>query len=376
MKPVISADMKEQNRLVAYQFIRSARDQVFSRAELSRSTGISGPTVLKIVSFLEERGIISAIGSSDRGEPGRKASMYKFRPDAARSLGAAYDGRTLELSLADLNYATVKSERLPITADVSELVGRILPEIIPGFVEGCGRVMGVGISLPSVVDPERRCVSLPAFPAMKPRVSREDISLPCRTLEERTGLPVLLENDVNAAALAEFRVRGLGEDDDLIYLTLGGGIGAGIILDGALRRGRHFACGEVAYMVWDPDFRTDGDQSGYLEWALYRYAQDRFGVDLLAEDGGPFPYELTEHLATQLALAAANLANSLDVQNFVLGGGVYKKLGFTLIKLINRKLRALALHGASVSEALCADACAKGAASMVLDAQLDRLLAD
>lgn len=377
MKPVISADMKEQNRRVAYQFIRSAPKQSVSRAEISRRTGISAPTVMKIAGFFEERGLIAPIGESANSEPGRRASIYQFQPGAAFSAGVSYDGRTLELSLVDLNYRTVRRETRRLAVDVTELVGETLPALLPDFLRGAGKVLGLGISLPSVVDPGSRRVSCPAFPAMQPRLSKADLSGECAALERSTGLPVLLENDVNAAALAEFRVRGLTERDDLIYLTLGGGVGAGIILDGALRRGRHFSCGEIGYMVWDPAFRTDSDQSGYLEWALYRYPMDRYGIDLLSADGdAPLPYELIEYLATELALAAANLSNSLDVQNFVLGGSVCRRVGFTLIRLINQKLEALSLGGAAVNEGLCDDACAKGAASLVQDAMLDRLLAD
>lgn len=376
LKPVISADMKEQNRRVVYSFIRSAEGQRFSRSEISRATGISGPTVLKIVSFFEERGLIVPIGARDGGEPGRRASLYQFRPDAAYAVGASYDGQTLELSLVDLNGGTAKNEKLPLCTDVSSLVGDVLPRLVPEFVRGQGRILGLGISLPSVVDPGTQRVSCPAFPAMKSRVAKADLSQECARLSAAAGLPVLLENDVNAAALAEFRARDLSEGDDLIYIMFGGGLGAGLILDGKLRRGRNFSCGEVGYMVWDPAFRTDSGQSGYLEWELYRYSQDRFGTDLLAEPGAPLSYELTEHLATQLALAAANLANSLDVQLFVLGGSVYRRVGFTLLKLVNQKLRALSLHGAVMTEGLCGDACAKGAALQIMERGIGRLLAD
>lgn len=376
MKPIVSTDMKEQNRRVAYQFIRSAEDQSFSRVELSRATGISGPTVLKIVSFFTERGIIAPTGSSISGEPGRRASIYKFQPGAAFAAGASYDGQILEMSLIDLNYDTVKYERLPVCADVPELIGSVLPGLIPAFTKDHGRILGLGLSLPSVVDPLNKRIMCEAFPAMKSRVSKEDLSAEWHVLEKSTGLDVLLDNDVNSAAVAEFRARGLSGDDDLVYLIFSGGVGAGIILDGALRRGKRFSCGEVGYMVWDPAFHTDSRQSGYLEWELYRYTQDRFGIDLLEERESPLPFELVDHLATQLSLVVANLANSLDIQTFVLGGSVYRKIGFTLIKLINHKLKALAFHDVSVSEFQCNDACAKGAASQILDANLERLLAN
>lgn len=376
MKAVISADMKEQNRRVVYEAIRRSDGQSFTRAGISRAAGISGPTVLKIVGFFEERGLIAPCGSSAGGEPGRRASLYRFRPDAACAAGASYDGSALELSLIDLNYRTVRHTRLPLRADFSALIGETLPRELPRFLQGKENVLGVGVSLPAAVDPERRRVSCPAFPAVPSAPEGADLSDACAALEKAAGIPVLLENDVNAAAKAEFRARGMSDGDDLIYLMLGGGVGAGIILDGKLRRGRNFSCGEVGYMVWDPAFRTDRRQSGYLEWQLYRYPLDRFGVDLLSPGDAPLPYALTEHIATQLALAAADLSNSLDVQTFVLGGSVSRRMGFTLTQLVNRKLQALSLNGASVCGPLCEDACSAGAASLALDRRLDRLLED
>lgn len=376
MKPIISSGMKEQNRQVAYAFIHGAEAQRFTRAELSRATGISGPTILKIVSFFEERGIIVPTGASTSGEPGRRASVYQFCPGAAHALGASYDGQILELSQIDLNYDTVKYMRYPVRAGIAELLRTVLPEKVSAFAEPSAPLLGLGLSLPSVVDPQNKRVRYMALRDVRPQDTKEDLSQECRTLETAIGLDVLLENDVNAAAVAEFRARGLAVDDDLVYIILSGGVGAGIILDGALRRGKHFSCGEVGYMVWDPAFRTSSRRPGYLEWELYRYTKDRFGIDLMDESTVSLPYELVEHLATQLALLVANLSNSMDIRRFVLGGNIYRKIGFSLIKLINSKLRALSLHGVAVEEFLCEDACAKGAASLALDSRLESLLAD
>ena len=74
--------------------------------------------------------------------------------------------------------------------------------------------------------------------------------LPLRDLlAERLGVPVVLENDVNAAALA---ARALVEADDVVYLSVGTGLAAGLVLDGRLRRGEHGAAGEIGHLPVDP----------------------------------------------------------------------------------------------------------------------------
>ncbi|MDR1130881.1 MAG: ROK family protein, partial [Oscillospiraceae bacterium] len=264
----------------------------------------------------------------------------------------------------------------PLQTDLSKLIGKILPDMVQDFTTGFTPVLGIGLSLPAVVDTKNRHIRHQAYPALQARMSKEDLTEDCAELERRLGLRVLLENDVNCAAVAEYRARGLEAGEDFIYVMLGGGLGAGLILDGKLRRGTHFTCGEIGFMVMDPAFAIQDNKSGYMEWEVYRYTLDRFGIDLLAETPAAFPYELIRHIATGLSLVIANLANSLDVSTFVLGGFVYEKIGFSLLKLLNQRLKEMCLQEIRVSGPLCKDACAKGAASLLIGIAFENLLSD
>ncbi len=376
MRPLLSADMKENNRALVYQYILSKTGRTVTRTEIADHTGISTPTMLKIFDFLERRGIISSNGEERSGERGRRSNLYRFNPNAAFALGAAYDGQMLDISLVNLNYETVLRRSEPVSTDITHLLSELLPDRVAAFTNGFGPILGIGISLPAIVDTVRKSIRHPALAILDAKQSKGNLGDECALLEQNLELPVLLENDVNCAAVAEFRTRELGDDDDFVYLMIGSGLGAGLILEGKLRRGAHYSCGEVGFMVTDHAYSLRAGEPGHMEWELYSYTREQFGVDIVKDGPSTFPHDLVVHMSKELALMIANLANSLDISNFVLGGYVFEKFGFSLIKLVNKRLRELCLHDILVTGAICENASSKGAASLLIDERLDALLSD
>jgi glucokinase len=108
-------------------------------------------------------------------------------------------------------------------------------------------VEAIGIAAPGPLDPERGCLRKP------PNLPHWD-QVPLRAwFEDAFGVPVQVENDANAAALAEWRYGAGRGVRDLVYLTLSTGLGAGVIANGALVRGAHGAAGELGHLALDPD---------------------------------------------------------------------------------------------------------------------------
>jgi predicted NBD/HSP70 family sugar kinase len=368
--------MKLQNRLLVYQYIQTKPGQKVTRTEASRTTGISGPTILKTFDFFEKCGIIQPDGARESGELGRRSNVFRFCPNAAHAVGVSYDGQTLELSMVNLNYETVLHSKELIQTDISNLIGKILPERVKDFNHRNNPLLGIGVSLPAVVDTHGRSIRYQAYSVLRTNLSREKLTEECDELEQKLGTRVLLENDVNCAAVAEYRAQEMDDHEDLIFIMLGGGLGAGLILNGQLRRGAHFACGEVGYMVVDSNFTIKGKETGYMEYELFQNVRDRFGIDLLKDSSRAFSTELRQHVAASLSLVIANLANSLDVSSFVLGGFVCDKLGAEFLDIINEKMRRMCLQEVTVTGSLCKDACANGAASLLIDMDIKRLLSD
>ena len=374
MCATLAADMKVQNRLQVYHAIRTTPGQLVTRTKIGRDTGISAPTVLKIFDFLERCGIIVSCGENDSMDPGRKSSLFRFVPDAALAAGVTYDGHLLEMSLVNLNFETVKHRQFELTTDISTIVREILPRRLSEFTAGASRLLGIGVSLPASVNNAEKRICFQASPAFGERMSKESLMLECTALEKQMGVPVLLENDVNCAAIAEYRQLGLGEKEDLIYIMLAGGIGAGLVLDGRLRRGGNFSCGEIGDMVWNAECHG-GSRSGYLEDLVYSVPKERYGIDLLKMESEA-PAELVRELAGTLAVTIANLSSALDVSRFIIGGCVAEHLGTQLLHEVNARLYRLCIHNTSLSPARCGDGCARGAASLLILQELDKLLSD
>jgi len=206
-------------------------------------------------------------------------------------------------------------------------------------------VVAVGIGAAGFVDADRARVLFAPHLAWRNEPLRDAVA-------EVLGLPVVVENDANAAAWAEWRFGAGRGETHLVCVTLGTGIGGGILMDGAVQRGRHGMAGEFGHMVVVPDgHRCECGNRGCLEQyasgnVLGREARElaragspvtmplmeRVGGDIealvgpliteAAQDGDPCAIELFEEVGRWLGIGLANLAAALDPGLFVIGGGV------------------------------------------------------
>lgn len=206
-------------------------------------------------------------------------------------------------------------------------------------------VRAVGIGAAGFVDADRARVLFAPHLAWRDEPLRDAVAA-------AVGLPVVVENDANAAAWAEWRFGAGRGESRLVCVTLGTGIGGGIVLDGQLQRGRHGMAGEFGHMVVVPDgHRCECGNRGCLEQyasgnVLGREARElaragspvtvplveRVGGDidalvgpvitLAARDGDAVAIELFEEVGRWLGIGLANLAAALDPGVFVIGGGV------------------------------------------------------
>ena len=175
-----------------------------------------------------------------------------------------------------------------------------------------------------------------------------DAPLP-EIFSEHFGMPATLENDANAAALAE-AVHGAGSRDRVVlYVQVSTGIGAGLVVDGVLYRGRAGA-GELGHLVVDPEGPPCGcGNSGCLEaiasgWALARDAASVQGAGASAEtlfaaarDGDEPARAIVEHAFSALGMALAGCINLLDPARVVLGGGIVNASD-VLLPIVRAKL--------------------------------------
>lgn len=226
--------------------------------------------------------------------------------------------------------------------DVLDLVSEVVNELVEGSTAA---LEGVGLGVAGLVDAGRSRV----YFAPNLRWSQVPVR---QLLEAATGLPVVVENDGNVAAWGEYRF-GTGRGSSAMTLvTVGTGVGGGIIVDGALFRGSHGAAGEIGHINAVPDGRPCGcGRHGCLEQyasgnALVREARalaaerrreagallalgdgtpegvQGVHVTQAAKAGDPVATEAFTIVGTWLGRGLADLAAVLDPELFVIGGGV------------------------------------------------------
>ena len=188
----------------------------------------------------------------------------------------------------------------------------------------------VGVGVPGLVDVERGTVTHAV------NLGIDGTEMPLRDrLSDRLGAPVLVENDVNAAALgAAALVAGGPGKADLVYLSIGTGLAAGLVLGGSLRRGVHGAAGEIGHIPVDPAGELCGcGQRGCLErvasgaalaaaWPTNDGTQAATAVFAAAAAGDVRAGDVRDRFAAAIAAAVLLLCLTVDVESVVLGGGV------------------------------------------------------
>ena len=216
-----------------------------SRAELARLSGLSKPTVSLALAAVERSGLVRVAGQRT-GVPGRSARLYEVRPEAGYVLGLDIGHKYVRGALADLAGGILASSAIPSRA--SSVRGRV-GELIQLADDLCAQagvprqaVTQTVIGSPGVYDPRRNSMALTGgLPGWdRPAVLAD--------LRAAFGQSLVVENDVDAAALAE-RTHGHGRDaDSFAFVSVGSGIGMGLVVGGRLHRGRHGVAGEIAYL--------------------------------------------------------------------------------------------------------------------------------
>lgn len=328
--------LRSHNAALVLDLLRAAGEGGISRLELAEGTGLTPQGVSKITARLREGGLVAEAGrlASTGGKP---RTLLRLVQSAGHAVGVHLDRDELTTVLLDLAGTLVASRTVPLDlgAGAETVLKTVTAEV--AAVPSAGRVLGVGVAMPGPLDhtagvPQR----VTGFP--------EWDGFPLRdALTERLGLPVVLDKDTNAAALG-LALRGPG--DSFAYLHLGTGLGAGLVLGGALYRGARTGAGEFGHQVIQlggPECNCG--RRGCIE-ALCLAAVGRGDLG---------------RAAGVLGIGAANLVELLDIDRVLLGGRVVTAAAEPFIRGVGERVRipvVLAEGGAHVV--------AEGAAQLVL----------
>jgi glucokinase len=314
-----------------------------SRVALARRAKLSAPTVCALVDdLLDGRGLLRAVGKG-ASNGGRRPLMVDFNADYGYVAGVDIGSRSLRFALADLRGEVVsrREERTP-TASRDAILERVRAGIGLLFTEAGldpQKLFAIGAGAPGMTDVNTgqviNAVNLTGW-----------MDVPLRDLlQEAFGVPVVVDNDVNMAALGEQWAGCARECPNFLFIALGAGVGAGIVVDGRLYRGSHWYAGEISHMHLDyRRWNVDYGARGYLESRTGAEAIAEGGRAILGNPGGngqgglssddaarvfkaareghAGAQQLVQQVAIYLGTAVANITAVLDPQLIVFGGGI------------------------------------------------------
>jgi predicted NBD/HSP70 family sugar kinase len=328
------------------------RGQV-SRADLARLSGLSKPTVSQALAAVERAGLVRVAGQRT-GLPGRSARLYEVRPEAGFVLGLDIGHQYVRGALSDLAGAVLassaaRSRASSVRGRVAELI-RLADELCSAAGVARADLTQTVIGSPGVYDPRRNSMALTGgLPGWdRPAVLAD--------LRAAFGQSLVVENDVDAAALAE-RAHGHGQAvTDFAFVSVGSGIGMGLVVGGRLHRGVHGVAGEIAYLPMSGGAGSDEDDArrrGPLEAAASAPAVVRAArrAGLRGPVSARRVFEAAaagdERAAAVVAAEAELVARVLcavvtivDPELIVLGGGVGQAPGFAAA--VTRELERIA----------------------------------
>ena len=233
--------IRDINRQIVLNYVRER--EPISRAEIARETDLQRSTISAIVEALETEGLIEEIGEGE-STGGRRPTMLKLRTKEAIAIGVAITPTVTTVATSDLAGRVVEQKEFLTDPDADKTLNEVIALVREFSLRNKGSIEAVGVSLPGLVDPPAgNVIFIPYF-------KWRDIPF-SEVISTAVGLPVVIDNDANAIALAElwFGRPEVSDARDFILVLVAEGVGTGIIFDGQVYRGQRGAAGEFGHMV-------------------------------------------------------------------------------------------------------------------------------
>ena len=235
-----SSTIRDINRQIVLNYVRDK--EPISRAEIARETALQRSTVSTIVEALKEDGLIEEIGAGE-STGGRRPTLLRLRAAGAIAIGVDITPTRTTIAKSDLAGRVLSKEEFPTDARREKTLRRIV-ERVRALAKNKKTIEGIGVSLPGLVNPVTgSALYIPYFGWRDWPLAEE--------LMNATGLNVSIDNDANAAALAElwFGRAEFSMTRDFITVLVAEGVGTGIVFDGQIYRGERSAAGEFGHMI-------------------------------------------------------------------------------------------------------------------------------
>ena len=369
---------RDLNASLLIELVR--RSGPISRAELSRQSQISAPTVSAIVGQLLARGTFSEVAVAP-SSGGRPPVLLQLNPHAGYVVGIKLraDGLTTVVCDLDARVVTTQEMSLSLVGDPAAAIAAVedaTRQALRAAGVARSKVLGVGIGLPGVID------SLRGSCEFSHLLQWHEVEL-AAPLQRRLRMPVWVDNDVNTLAIAEKWAGDGTAARDFITLSVGRGLGLGIVIDRSVYRGAVGGAGEFGHVIVDPAGpRCECGRAGCLEAlvgerALLQRVSDRLGREVsrpeliaLAAAEDPVTEQVLTEASQLLGLAVANVVTLLNPE-LVIICGEGTELGAAFLDSVVTAIREIPFAGLGKHIEVKVqqwgdDAWAVGAATLVL----------
>lgn len=383
-----AALMRRLNRSSVLDLLRESSP--ISPTEISSRLNLSLPTVMRILDELSTHGLVVRL-EEQQYSGGRPRSLVSFDGTSHAVIGLDLGGTKMYGTVADL-CGTIQAEvhRASVPMDPDEnlnLTIEMIEELLQVPRREGQKVLGIGVGAPGVTLFEEGIVT------WAPSLGWRDLPLR-ELLAQRFGLAVVVENDVNLAALGEYGFGVAKGASSLVCLAVGTGIGSGIVLERKIYRGYHQSAGEVGYLLPSKDaLGKRYEQFGALEslasgTGVVQRAQElvrslHLPIDPetltaetvfdLARNGEAWAQTIVDETIDYLALIIAAISVVLDPEVIVLGGGVSRSADILIEPILNRLQGCLPAPVRLVVSNLGYRAAVMGAIMLVLDTSFEHV---
>ncbi|GAB3172007.1 putative NBD/HSP70 family sugar kinase [Micromonospora palomenae] len=354
-----------------------------TRARLGELTGLSKVTASQLVERLEERGLVTRVGEQAGGR-GPNAQLYAVRPGSAHVVGVDVGAERVVAACADITGAVIGRVEQS-TRDTDDPVGVVHNAVVRAASSAgaeLSSVRRVVLGTPGLVDPGTGDIT---FAFNLPRWHRGLLA----ALREDLHTPVVFENDVNLAAVAEAQSGAAQGLADFVLVWVGAGVGLAIMLGGRLHHGSSGAAGEIGYLPV-PGVPIPRDVSRRAKPAFQQLAGADAVRAVAREHGfdggcaadvvrdavaaGTAGAPMLDELARRLALGVASTCVVLDPPLVVLAGEVGQAGGAALAERVQQEVAAITLvRPRVVPTGLTEEPILRGALRTALDAVRDEV---
>jgi predicted NBD/HSP70 family sugar kinase len=377
-----SSTIRGINRQIVLNYIRDR--EPISRADIARITEMQRSTVSNIVEGLKSDGLIEEIGAGV-STGGRRPTLLRLRAAGATAIGIDITPSSTTIATSDLVGRVLEREDVPNSTRPDEMAARLI-ERLSAFADRdrYGAIAGVGISLPGMVDPDTgRAIYIPYFKWRDWAIAEE--------IERATGLQAVVDNDANAAALAElwFGRPEVSDSRDFIMALVAEGIGTGIVIDGQIYRGERGAAGEFGHMIVGSEAPVACSCGNHDCWeafsseraAIARYLRNAGGANRVEPEpinfrevveralgGDQAAIDALTETAHYIGIGISNLIVGLSPAAVVVGGKITRAwplIAPSLEETIQRSIRR-GLPSARIAASTLQEPTLMGAISLVL----------